>query len=380
MPIYSRNSVGSAIHIAANENYSYQDFGRVLVESVQNDMIVFNAALRNDFKENAAIREGTMIASELTSFREFSVKEAWANLKEKLKKLWEKIKGIFRQVFAKLTVWLVKNGNAFVAMHRKTLASKPNLGKTKVPKYLKAKESAFAANLADPIIKGYNDAFSKSETGNVSGDKEYSSTDEHVNTWLKKALGNMDGVTADNFAEKSKEYYFEEMKDTTFASIGVSLESLFNNITSRSKRIKDLKKAEKDFDAAVKKAIKKLDDAAKKYDKAEGKTDEEKDLNKSLSTQYKNASKVTSSYERAVTIATRANINAIKTSVKQDRMLVGLLAAASPTQEAYFIMAEGADDFDSHEDYSPEEINDPEVQADPDVVINVNVDDDECDD
>ena len=190
----------------------------------------------------------------------------------------------------------------------------------------------------------------------------------------------MDGVTADNFAEKSKEYYFEEMKDTTFASIGVPLEKLFNNITSRSKRIKDLKKAEKDFDTAVKKAIKKLDDAAKKYDKAEGKTDEEKDLNKGLSTQYKNASKVTSSYERAVTIATRANINAIKTSVKQDRMLVGLLAAASPTQEAYFIMAEGADDFDSQEDYSPEEINDPEVQADPDVVINVNVDDDECDD
>lgn len=380
MPIYSRNSVGSAIHIAANENYSYQDFGRILVESVQNDMIVFNAALRNDFKENAAIREGTMLASELTSFREFSIKEAWSNLKEKLKKLWEKIKGVFRQVFAKLTVWLVRNGNAFVAMHRKTLASKPNLGKTKVPKYLKAKKEAFATNLAQPIIDGYNNNFKNSDTGNATGDKEYESTDTHLNAWLKKALGNMDGVTADNFTEKSKEYYFVEMTDTTYADIKVPLEELFNNITSRSKRIKDLKKAEKDFDTAVKKAIKKLDDEAKKYDKAEGKTNEEKAENKSNSIRYKNASKLTSSFERAVTIATKANINAIKTSVKQDRMLVGLLAAASPTQEAYFIMAEGADDFDSQEDYSPEEINDADVQADPDVVINVNVDDDECDD
>ena len=380
MPIYSRNSVGSAIHIAANENYSYQDFGRVLVESVQNDMIVFNAALRNDFKENAAIREGTMLASELTSFREFSVKEAWANLKEKLKKLWEKIKGIFRQVFAKLTVWLVKNGNAFVAMHRKTLASKPNLGKTKIPKYLMSKDDAFGKDMAKTITDEYNSKFKDGSTGD-SYSNELSSTDDLLNAVLRKAIGN-NSVTADNFAEKAKEFYFEEKKDITYDAIkaSVPLEKLFNNITSRSKRIKDLKKAEKDFDAAVKKAIKKLDDEAKKYDKAEGKTDEEKSENKSNAIRYKNASKVTSMYERAVAIVTKANINAIKTSVKQDRMLVGLLAAASPTQEAYFIMAEGADDFDSQEDYSPEEINDPEVQADPDVVINVNVDDDECDD
>ena len=376
MPIYSRNSVGSAIHIAANENYSYQDFGRVLVESVQNDMIVFNAALRNDFKENAAIREGTMLASELTSFREFSVKEAWANLKEKLKKLWEKIKGIFRQVFAKLTVWLVKNGNAFVAMHRKTLASKPNLGKTKVPKYLKAKDNAFSSNLAQPIIDEYKNNFKATAVASV---KEYDAN-VNLNKYLSKALPGVSDVTADNFAEKAKEYYFEEMKDTTFASIGVSLESLFNNITSRSKRIKDLKKAEKDFDAAVKKAIKKLDDEAKNAEKASDDTSKENENSGNTPTMYKNASKCVSNFERAVTIATKANINAIKTSVKQDRMLVGLLAAASPTQEAYFIMAEGADDFDSQEDYSPEEINDPEVQADPDVVINVNVDDDECDD
>lgn len=69
MPIYARNSLGSNEKITANENYSYADMGRILSECVQNDQTLFNAVLMNDFKENAAIREGTMVSSELQSFR-----------------------------------------------------------------------------------------------------------------------------------------------------------------------------------------------------------------------------------------------------------------------------------------------------------------------
>ena len=126
MPIYARNSLGSDVKITANENYSYADMGRILSECVQNDQTLFNAVLLNDFKENAAIREGTMVSSELQSFREFSVKEAWGGLKKKLQKLWEKIKGVFRQVYAKLLEHLhIHMGQHDRGMH---LAS-PKLGK-----------------------------------------------------------------------------------------------------------------------------------------------------------------------------------------------------------------------------------------------------------
>ena len=64
MPIYNRNSV-SNISVVANESYGYADMGRILSECVANDMVLFNTVIRNDFKENTAIREGTMVASEI---------------------------------------------------------------------------------------------------------------------------------------------------------------------------------------------------------------------------------------------------------------------------------------------------------------------------
>ena len=368
MPIYSRNSVGSDIHITANENYSYADMGRILVECTQNDMIVFNAAMRNDFKENAAIREGNMVSSELSTFREFSIKEAWGNLKEKLKKLWEKIKGVFRAVYAKLTVWLVRNGKAFVAMHRKTLANKTGLGKCKVPKYLK--RTNFDITKAPEGIRAKATEFMKDRDKTGSGSEN---ADEVTNSLLRQSLPNVDSnVTADNYAEAFKKAAFEEMTNTTFAEIGVSVEALFNNITSKSKSIKDLKDAERKIDKSIKDMIKTLDSKAKE---AEGKE-------AGSGAAYKNASTTCSAYERAITISTRCAIQTIKTSVKQDRMLVGKLVAYSPNNESALLeqMAwfEGADDFETQEDIPAEEINADDVQSDPDVVVNVEVEPSEC--
>lgn len=372
MPIYSRNSIGSVATVAANENYSYADMGRILVECVQNDMTVFNAALLNDFKENSAIREGTMVASELTSFREFSVKEAWGNLKEKLKKLWEKIKGVFRQVYAKLTVWLVRNGKAFVALHRKTLANKTGLNDVKIPKYLKRNEAVFKLDIAGSL----RDRFDKFMTGaTIAGTTDRRSAEDQASSMLKTALGShaKGEVTASNFAEEFKKAAFDEMTDTTFGAIGVPLETMYSNITGKSKAIKELKDAERKVDKAIRDAIKTLDSKEKKAE----------DANKGGGENYKSASTTCSAFERAITLATRAQIQAIKTGVQQDRMVIGKLAAASPNKESALLeqMAwfEGADDFDTQEDIPADEINASDVQSDPDVVVNVEVEpEDEC--
>ena len=370
MPIYARNSLGSNVKITANENYSYADMGRILSECVQNDMTLFNAVLLNDFKESTAIREGTMVSSELTAFREFSVKEAWGGLKKKLQKLWEKIKGVFRQVYAKLTVWLVRNGKAFVAMHRKTLANKTGLSKCKIPSYLKRNDQFLNKNFAGDIIS----ALDKKLIGaTIAGTTDARSVDALTNEKLQKAISDND-VTADTFAETFKKKAFTEMKNTTFGEIGVSLDQLFNNITTKSKAIKDLKKAERDADASIKKALKTLSDKEKEAEKAKEGSGEN----------FKHASTQISSFERAITITTRAKIQAIKTGVAQDRMVVGKLVAYSPNNESAVLeeMAwlEGADDFASSEDIPAEEINADDVQSDPDVEINVTVDDDgnEC--
>lgn len=370
MPIYARNSLGSNVKITANENYSYADMGRILSECVQNDMTLFNAVLLNDFKENTAIREGTMVSSELTSFREFSIKEAWGGLKKKLQKLWEKIKGVFRQVYAKLTVWLVRNGKAFVALHRKTLANKTGLGECEIPKYLK--RTSFDVTSAPEKIREKATTYLE---GRESGGGS-SNTDEVVNALLRRTLGtsNNPDVNASNYAEAFKKEAFEEVTNVKFKDLGISLEQLFTNITSKSKAIKDLKDAERKVDKSIKDMISKLDKKASEANKKEAGSGDT----------YKNASTTCSAYERAITISTRCAIQAIRTGVAQDRMVVGKLVAYSPNKESAVLeeMAwlEGADDVAEMDDIPAEEINADDVQSDPDVEIKIDLDDDgnEC--
>ena len=375
MPIYSRNSVGSDITVTANENYSFSDMGRILVECAQNDMLVFNAALKNDFKENAAIREGTMVSSELTSFREFSVKEAFSNLKAKLKKLWEKIKGVFRQVYAKLTVWLVRNGKAFVALHRKTLVNKTGLDKVKIPKYLAKKKDFWSKNRVDILTKDINNYLDHVNAGDFDknvGTESMSSADAFANIELGKLVS---GATVSNFGEEFKKAAFEEKTDTTWGAIkgdAGGLEGLFNNITSKSSAIKDLKKNEREVDKSIKSVLRML---GKKESEAEKKET-------GSGAAYKRLSNAVSGYERTMTLLTRSEIQAIKTSVQQDRMVVGKLAAASPNNESALLeqMAwfEGADDFATQEDIPAEEVNAEDIQSDPDVVVNIEVEPEEC--
>lgn len=371
MPIFERNSLGSNVKITANENYSYADMGRILSECVQNDMTLFNAVLMNDFKENTALREGTMVSSELTSFREFSVKEAWGGLKKKLQKLWEKIKGVFRTVYSKLTVWFVRNGKAFVAMNRKVLANKTGLNNCKIPVYYDRKQGVDFSKIATDLC---NDA-KKAIEGYKSGTGE-TDAESFTNSLLRSAVHSVNGMsdaTASNFTEKFKENAFNKIEGKTFGELPCKVEELFGLIENGGKAMKDLRKLEKDTDRAIKEVIKSVD-----------KKSSEKDADEASSASYKNASTACSAYERAVTITCRSCIAATRMEIGNARQVIGKLVAYSPKAEnaIYEEMAwlEGADDFATADDIPAEEINADDVQSDPDVEINVTVDDDgnEC--
>ena len=370
MPIFSRNSLGSNVKITANENYSYTDMGRILSECVQNDMTLFNAVLLNDFRENSAIREGTMVSSELTSFREFSAKEAWDGLKKKLKKLWEKIKGVFNQVYAKMTVWFVRYGKAFVAANRKILANKTGLDDCKIPVFYRIKiaPNKFSKVLKDKVSEGFKDFkvdYSDDE------DKEVDS-DTTLELLLGAILGKHESVSASEFAEEYKDLCVEEIKDKTYKEIknkGADYNKLFADITGKGEAIKDLKKLRTDIEDSIKKAMNIVDKASK----------EEKETNA-----YKNATKAISAFERAATMVTKNGISVIRNQVSNARQIVGKLVAYNPTKESAVLemaaWCEGADDFAEVDDIPAEEINADDVQSDPDVEVNINVDDDgnEC--
>ena len=369
MPIYSANRVsGASARIVAAEGYTENDFGRILMECSINDMRLFNAAIARDLQEASALNEGTMVTSELQALREFSAKEAWDGLVEKLKRLWAKIKGVFRNVYAKLSVWLNKNTKLYIAQNRKYLLGKKNLSYCKIPHYRKPKKNG---NLKDAIndaikpIKDKADWFKKIKIAGTLAGLDY---ENNKNT--KVVEYNVDDLIKDNYEEADE--------NLTFGDVGFNLDTLFSNLSANSTYIKELKKANKDIDKCFDEAIKVVKDAAKKLEKSDTKDS------------YQATSKKIGELQSTATKSVKAIINLVKFALKNDRGLIAALVAFSGEKpdsindSAYLEMAY-AIGFDAlreeTEDMTDEDIQDAAddlqitISIDGDVDADVNVED-----
>lgn len=356
MPIFSGNRVSGGMNIVANENYGEHDFGRVLYESAINDGIVFNSAVLREFKEIDAIREGTMINSELKAFQEFSAREAWDGLKEKLKKLWEKIKGIFKKVTAKLAVWFVRNGKAYVAMNKHLLHA--DVGGCKIPEFRTGSDADYEKLLSDKLSKYVSEGLNAKDT--VAGNNG-STIEGHVNKIISRFYGveleSGSGDVSKAFIDKA---FPNKHTNVEFGKLqGITVSKLFDVISTGKKPIKDLKKAEKEADKSIKAVIKEIDKMSK--NRKEGETDK----------YYKAASKYCSDYQTALTKVTKAQIAMVKFNIKQCRACVSKLAAYTPKGEsALFEMScwlEGAEEFDDEVEAADEheaEAEDVKIEID----------------
>lgn len=376
MPIFSGNRTGNGgYRVAANESYGDHDFGKVLYECAINDKRVFDSVMVREFKEIDARRNGTMLESEMRSFREFSVKEAWNSLKEKMKKLWEKIKGIFKKVTAKLAYFFVRSGKAYAKLNRKLINA--DVKACEIPKYRKhsAKWDTVTTSAVETGIgKEFN---MQSFIGRYA-----SGVDDHkaiMKSYYDKVSTDID---PDNVRESFFDVVFEkEVTDVKFGTLNVSVAALLETVANGKKPIADLKKASKSADKALKKILKELDKAAKKADSAkEGEEEHGKgDI-------YRGASKHCSAAQTFVSTICSAQIAAIKFDIKQSRAVISKLAAYTPDNESalyemscWYEAAEEDLDAGDPEEASSEDQVEIEVLvkgADADDV-DVNIEDDE---
>lgn len=355
MPIFSGNRVSGGMSIVANENYGEHDFGRVLYESAINDGIVFNSAVLREFQEVDAIREGTMVSSELSAFQEFSAREAWDGLKEKLKKLWEKIKGIFKKVTAKLAVWFVRNGKAYVAMNKHLLHA--DVGGCKIPEFRTGKPATYEKLLTNKLSEWVGNFEAKDLVGNVEKKPDSSAITKNI-------ISSFFGVEVENTSGVAKAFidaaFPNKHTDVEFGKLpNITVQKLFDVISTGKKPIKDLKKAEKEADKSIKAVIKEIDKMSK--DRKEGETTDK----------YTEASKMCSIYQSAMTLVTKAQIAMVKFNIKQCRACVSKLAAYTPKGEsALFEMScwmEGAEEFDDEVEAADEheaEAEDVKIEID----------------
>ena len=362
MPVYSTNGARtiSSTRIAAAEGYTDHDFGRIISETYENDMRVFNLGLARDFKEAAAINENTMVSSELKALREFSIKEAWKGLVEKLKKLWAKIKGVFRNVYAKLSVWLNRSNKLYIAQNRKALEKK-DCRECPIPKYMAPKGDKSSRAVDNRIGRAI--ASAKQHAEKITSDKMY-----RAETEFKSKDS---GKSADDLYNQYLEECFDKPNSKAkFKDLGISTSSLLDDLGSNSDHLKNLKKASKEFDKAFKTAVNNLQ---KESNNAE--TDEEKK-------KYETAVKNTSDFQKYSNACSAAVIKLIKKAISNDRGLIATLVAydpKAPKNEA-MLMSEvafsiGAMAFrEETEDMTDEDLEDAAQGGDGEVSINIEID------
>lgn len=390
MPIFSSNRVygaGVGNTIVAAEGYTENDFGRIMSECATNDMLLFNAAIARDFKEAQAMTEGTMVASELQALREFSVKEAWKGLVAKMKKLWAKIKGVFKAVYAKLSLWLNRNTKLYIAQHRKYLLNKPNLGECPCPKYLNPSKS---------FMNSLKKSFSEKDAEALKNATSVEDIIKEINAEMKiskkeyeramKEMNDAEVVTASDVYEKMEKECFAAANDKlTFKNTvyGGSVEKLFEALSGNSKYLKTLKELSKDADKLFKNIINKLNKAA---------ANSEKDTAENRA--YTVASKAVSIMQSTINACTSAGIKIVKKAISNDRGLIATLVAYNgPKTESALLEFAYAAGFDTlHEETDGETMEDIEAAAeeeginiditvsgdtDADITVNDNTDDDD---
>ena len=361
MPIYSSNRVygaGSGKSIVAAEGYTENDFGRILSECAINDMRLFNAAIARDFKEAKALNEGTMVASELQAFQEFSVKEAWKGLKEKVKKLWSKIKGAIKTAYAKLSLWFNRNTKAFVATHRKELLNKPGLSECPCPKYLNPKRDFSAFDLGSGNeLKFVTDKNVKGITDLING-KGFSDVGTAItNSGFNSRMDVVRDITADKVYKEMEESYFNAPNEKlTFGQVKYSVDQLLDALTSNSKYLKSIRKMDKTTDRNFKALVGKIDKAEKEAEKKESASDFNGEKTSNI---YKAASKLVSAYQVAISAYMSSAIKLLKKAISNDRGLVATLVAYNgPKTESTMLEFAYATGFDmlheETEDMTPE--------------------------
>ena len=154
------------------------------LEAVQTDFSFLTAFVKSDAREIGMVREGAG-NEEMYSMLEGAISDAWDKLKEWVKKIWEKIKGIFKSFIARLEDFMGKNGYAYYEKYRKILFDGTPIKDLKA-KYSKVDDTALSNLLTGVEMGGFfGDVGMNGITEHITDDTDQT---EIVDKFLSKLL------------------------------------------------------------------------------------------------------------------------------------------------------------------------------------------------
>ena len=154
MGIYSSNRTGlnyySGEEIVADESYvGTLGCYNALIDMERNNHAIFEAGIARDFNQAVMVNEGAS-EEELMAFAEASLGGVISSLKAMLKKIWEKIKGVFNTFIKKLDTVIIRDNKKFVDKYQRQVRTK-NLSKLK---YKYCKQLAGFGELKTALVPG----------------------------------------------------------------------------------------------------------------------------------------------------------------------------------------------------------------------------------
>ena len=348
MGVFSNNrtTIGCDIDIPVAEGYRTSVAADVmLVEAVQTDMSLFEAILYNDFVEVAALKEGTVLESEMQAITENAFHSMVAKVKETLKKIIAKIKALFATFMAKFNNVVIKDNKKFAESIKKQLFGTDKDYSKMEYTWREKKESTYETlgTKSHDMLNSDEDINAKTSETEVKAELQKYENANVTEIMLGKIFGE-DSMSMSDFAERFEKECFGEEK--TIKGSKKAIQASYDFLTSSDlKTIKTLKKENKEWETKFNNKLKHWESEERKLkDKS---SDEKASAEEKLA--YVKASCLSKMYNgmySAVVATHKAMVSVAKLEIKQHRQLLVKAVAFNPVKEDAILMMEAAESED----------------------------------
>ena len=314
------------------------------LEAAQTDFSFLTAFVQSDAREIGMVREGAGDEN-IHTMLEGAISDAWNKLKEWVKKIWEKIKGIFKAFIARLEDFMGKNGYAYFEKYKKVLYNGTPIKDLKA-KYSKVNDNQLTTLLTgrelEKVLPDALDDFTK-DIVKVNDDKDQS---EIVDEYLEKMLG--ESTDKKSFKKDFHDLCFESESTEDLES--GKIPEYVKYISDKKSIIEKFEKQRDTIDKSFNKISRSIDKMAsialndkiknKSNTKDEGNYDDDKEYvgfgtgnqpikgyKWALQSRISRAQRRVSAVQSALTTYNSAAMEAGKFAIAQSRRLAGIIVA-----------------------------------------------------
>ena len=228
---------------------------QAVIESQQNELIMFENNLAVDFQEAAMIHEGAH-AEDIEALHENVFTDIFKRIKDLFMKLWAKIKSIFKVFIAKFDSIFMKSSKEFIKKYKKDVLKKDLTDVT--INYSKPNGVDFVINKALTVTLNSNEAVSPAY--GVTDVAQKALEDYDAEKQEEEYIKELTGLRNTTLADFDKEYHEHCYEDESNEDLTTSLLSeAIATLEGSDDILKKVKKANDILNKAVANIIKEID-------------------------------------------------------------------------------------------------------------------------